>query len=64
LRQGRDAGVAARLAATYAFLADPSLRDPTAPARPDLAAQVFTLGVELNRAAADLLQRRAARGVH
>jgi len=55
MREGRDPYQAARLAGTYAFMADPSLR-LEAP-RSDLAATLWRFATELNQDFADRLKR-------
>lgn len=52
MADGRDPYVAARLAASFAFRHDPSLRDPASPPL-TLAQQCFTLGVALTVAESD-----------
>jgi hypothetical protein len=54
LREGRDVRMTVRLAASYAFMADPSLRDPESPST--LADHLWRLGTELNVEARERLQ--------
>lgn len=53
LHAGREVRDCARLAASYAFMADPSLREPAS--TPDVADLVWRLGLELNTIAVEAL---------
>lgn len=53
LHAGREVRESARLAASYAFMVDPSLREPAS--APDLAGHVWRLGLALNTIAVEAL---------